>query len=367
MGHAVIGIVIIGRNEGARLVRGLASMSELGCALVYVDSGSTDDSVAAARAAGAEVVLLDTDAPFTAARARNAGWRRLCETRAADMVQFVDGDCQLAEGWLDAGAAALEADAGLAGVAGRRREVAPGASPYNRVCDMEWDTPVGEARALGGDALYRQAALEAVGGFDPGYICGEEPEMAHRMRAAGWRLARIDAEMTRHDAAIHGFAAYWRRGIRSGWAYAEGAATYEAAAGRGPNHDGVRRAVTGGAVLPGAAVASALLAIALAALGSPAWIAAALSAFGALAGLGLLVVRTALSRTRRGDPWRHAVLYGALVTASKPAQALGVFRYRRTRAKGRAATIIEYKGAAREGAGHGSRGQARADAPAEAR
>ena len=341
----MIGIVIIGRNEGQRLVRGLASMAGLGHALVYVDSGSTDGSVAAARAAGAAVVLLDTSVPFTAARARNAGWRRLCEDGAPTFVQFVDGDCELAEGWLEAARAALEADPGLAGVAGRRREIEPDATPYNRVCDMEWDMPVGEARSLGGDALYRQAALDEVGGFDATYICGEEPEMAHRLRAAGWRLARIDAEMTRHDAAMTTFTAFWRRSVRAGWAYAEGLATYEADADGGMNHDGVRRAVIGGAVLPGAAAAFALLAAVLAAAGSVLWIGAALGALAALAGLGLIALRTAMSRLRQGDRLRHAALYGALVTVGKPAQVLGMLRYRRTRARGEAATLIEYKGA----------------------
>lgn len=49
-----VGAVIIGRNEGARLVACLASFPGWVRPLVYVDSGSTDGSVAAARAAGAE-------------------------------------------------------------------------------------------------------------------------------------------------------------------------------------------------------------------------------------------------------------------------------------------------------------------------
>ncbi|MGL4321582.1 MAG: glycosyltransferase family 2 protein, partial [Paracoccaceae bacterium] len=55
----VVDAVIIGRNEGARLVACLASVAPHVRRMVYVDSGSTDGSVAAATAAGAQVVALD--------------------------------------------------------------------------------------------------------------------------------------------------------------------------------------------------------------------------------------------------------------------------------------------------------------------
>ena len=43
-----LGIVIIGRNEGDRLIRCIASVGDEAL-VIYVDSGSTDESVAAAR------------------------------------------------------------------------------------------------------------------------------------------------------------------------------------------------------------------------------------------------------------------------------------------------------------------------------
>ena len=90
-----IAIVLIGRNEGARLKNALASVKGLVERVVYVDSGSTDDSVAHARAEGVEVVELDMAIPFTAARARNAGFERVKDLR---YVQLVDGDCEVVEG-----------------------------------------------------------------------------------------------------------------------------------------------------------------------------------------------------------------------------------------------------------------------------
>ena len=55
-----LGVVVIGRNEGERLVRCLHSIRAAGIReFVYVDSGSSDASVARARELGAQVVELD--------------------------------------------------------------------------------------------------------------------------------------------------------------------------------------------------------------------------------------------------------------------------------------------------------------------
>ncbi len=68
-----VGVVVIGRNEGERLVRSLESVVGKAAAVVYVDSASSDQSVANARRIGADVVELDRSEPFTAARAECRG------------------------------------------------------------------------------------------------------------------------------------------------------------------------------------------------------------------------------------------------------------------------------------------------------
>lgn len=222
-----VAAVLIGRNEGARLVAALASIPGDVSPVVYVDSGSTDGSVAAAEAAGARVVRLDLSRPFTAARARNEGFAAL-GPEVPDYVQFMDGDCTLAPGWLAVARSFLDSHPQVAVACGRRRERSPEASVYNRLCDAEWNTPPGRARACGGDALMRSAAFAAAGGFDPGLIAGEEPELCVRLRAAGWEIWRLDAEMTLHDAAMTRFSQWWRRTRRAGHAFAEGAALHGA-------------------------------------------------------------------------------------------------------------------------------------------
>jgi len=320
-----IAAVVIGRNEGARLLGCLDSLAGRVARIVYVDSGSTDGSAAAARARGAEVVDLDLARPFTAARARNAGLDRLRETGARPVhVQFVDGDCSVVPGWIETARTFLDGHPDMAAVCGRRRERHPEASVYNRLCDWEWDTPVGEAKACGGDALIRMAALDAVGGYDPALIAGEEPEMCVRLRARGWRIRRLDAEMTLHDAAMTRFGQFWQRMRRSGHAYAEGAALH----GAPPERHCVaetRRALAWGAALPAAILAAA------AALGPAALIAAL--AYPAQ------VLRLALRDGGSRAAWDRA----ALLTAGKFAEAQGALEYHWRRRRGRPAGLIEYK------------------------
>uniref|UniRef100_Q07SM9 Glycosyl transferase, family 2 n=1 Tax=Rhodopseudomonas palustris (strain BisA53) TaxID=316055 RepID=Q07SM9_RHOP5 len=227
-----VAVVAIGRNEGQRLERCLASLP-IDCTCVYVDSASTDGSVELARQRGAEIVELDMSVPFSAARARNAGFDHLRKSEQPfDYVQFVDGDCELASDWLHTGAASLDANPTVAVVFGRRRERFPERSVFNWMCDREWDGSPGEVRECGGDALIRVNAFEAVRGYDDSIIAGEEPELCLRLRRASWRVWRLGSEMTLHDAAILRFGQWWRRTVRSGYGYAQCAYLHHSKEGR---------------------------------------------------------------------------------------------------------------------------------------
>ena len=178
-----LGVVVIGRNEGARLERCLASVNPGVHRTVYVDSGSTDGSVAVAESAGATVVRLDLSRPFTAARARNAGLEALVRQQPGLVfVQFIDGDCELAAGWLETARAFLDSHEQVGVVCGRRRERHPERSVYNRLCDLEWDTPVGETPNAAATSWSASRPSCEVGGFRPDLIAGEEPELCVRLR-----------------------------------------------------------------------------------------------------------------------------------------------------------------------------------------
>lgn len=212
-----VGVVIIGRNEGARLKQCLDSVVGAGT-VVYVDSGSTDNSVELATVAGAQIVELDLSVPFTAARARNSGFARLLEGRKDLLyVQFVDGDCELVRGWMTEAVHFLENRPDVAVVCGRRVERDPEASIFNNMCNHEWDTPVGEAKSCGGESLMRISAFQAVGGFRAEQIAHEEPELCGRLRAMGQKIWRIDRPMSLHDAAITRTSQFYARGRRAGF------------------------------------------------------------------------------------------------------------------------------------------------------
>lgn len=326
-----VGVVAIGRNEGKRLERCLRSIPSAVAAVVYVDSGSTDQSVAFARDQGAEVVELDMSVPFTAARARNEGFARLRQ-RWPDLslVQFVDGDCALADGWLETAAAKLAAHAQVVAVAGRRRELFRDASPYNRLCDLEWgQTPPGETAAFGGDVMVRAAAFEAAGGYDAALIAGEDPDFAVRLRAQGGTLLRLDADMTWHDADMHSLSQWWTRATRCGYAYSLVSDKHREGKERFWSTE-TRRALTWGLMVP-----LAVPALALPTLGSSALLLAAYPARAAR-----------LSRRCRADGWASsdARLWAANCIAASVPEAVGVLKHRLDRFKGRRSTLIEYKG-----------------------
>lgn len=331
-----IGIVVIGRNEGERLLRCLASVAGAGRAIVYVDSGSTDGSLEAARARGVEVVELDQAVPFTAARARNAGFARLLERAPATThVQFVDGDCEVQISWLDTAASALDANPDVAAVCGRRRERHPEASPYNRLCDMEWDTPVGEADACGGDAMMRVSMFQAVSGFDPTLIAGEEPELCVRFRGLGLRILRLDAEMTLHDAALTRFGQWWKRSVRAGHAAIEVYLRHPDAYGHGGRI--ARSAVFFGLGLPVAflVLSGAGLLLHM----EPLLWAAALIPLLYL----VLLIRIVWRRRRPSETTAQRLLYGVACVVGKWAELQGVLKYLRDRRARRTSTLIEYK------------------------
>ncbi len=313
-----IGAVVIGRNEGQRLLDCLASIPGDVAPVVYVDSGSTDGSVDAARAAGATVVPLDMSLPFTAARARNAGLDALNRLGGVDFVQFIDGDCSLQPGWIEAGIAAFRDHPEAAAVCGRRRERHPESSVWNRLCDAEWDTPLGETKACGGDVLMRWDAVTAAGGYNPTLIAGEEPELCLRLRAEGWQVWRIPAEMTLHDAAMTRFGQWWKRSRRAGHAFAEGAAMHGSTAERHWVIE-TRRAVVWGVGIPLFTLAGLLI--------TP-W-----------AGMILLVYPLqALRLIRRLGPEQ-----GIFTLLGKLPEAIGVIEYHLNRLRRRHAGLIEYK------------------------
>ncbi len=327
-----IGIVVIGRNEGERLGRCLDSVASTASHIVYVDSGSSDQSITIAKAMKVGVVELDPSIPFSAARARNEGFAYLLRKNPAiAFVQFVDGDCTLHDGWLAAASNALTLHADYAAVVGHLRELHPEASVYNRLCALEWrSSPVGDLTkhaALGGISMIRASVFEQLDGFNPQLIAGEEPELAIRMARAGYKVVKLDQAMALHDADMHRFSQWWKRAVRSGHAIGQRVCL----AGHSDGRDNVRKRNSTwfwGVGLP--------LFIALTALPTHGWSLLLVTGYPVL---GARIYRYCRSR---GNNRPDSLLYGCSIVVAKFAEAIGMIKFHRNRCKG-CYQIIEYK------------------------
>jgi glycosyltransferase involved in cell wall biosynthesis len=303
------------------------SLTQSALDIVYVDSGSTDGSPEVAFGLGAHVVQLDMSQPFTAGRARNEGFASLLERNPdLDYVQFIDGDCTLDPTWLATAIGFLESHAEYAIACGRRAEIAPSESVFNALCDAEWDTAVGDTTGSGGDFLVRAQAFSQVRGFNPQLIAGEEPELCYRLRRAHWKIMRLDAPMTFHDAAITRLGQWWQRTVRAGYAYAASAALHLADRSGYCLRENVRIGLWG-LLLP-------LVALILGTLVHPGWLAILLV-------YPLQVARLAAryTSTPQLSRWTRATF----TVLGKFAEAAGQLRFATRWVLRRQQRIIEYK------------------------
>lgn len=320
------GIVIIGRNEGARLVRCLDSLASYRSHCVYVDSGSTDKSIAEAIARGITVLGLDMSTPFTAARARNAGFQDLLKfAPSIDKVHFIDGDCEVVEGWIGFAERFMDENSDVGVVHGLQQERHPRASIYNQLIDIEWATPIGPGLSSTGNALIRRSVFEQLGGFREDLIAGEDPELCLRIRQAGYLIWHLDHEMVWHDADLKSFGQWWKRTKRGGYAFAEGAALHGTGELRHFRREARSIKVWG--------IAIPALIVAVVAVAGP---------------VGLLLVlayplQVARMTLRSVLPFRLALLYSTFVMLGKLPEAMGLLKYHVDRFTGARKTLIEYK------------------------
>ncbi len=324
-----LGIVVIGRNEGDRLRVCISSARRECDRVVYVDSDSSDGSPDAARALGADVVALQPPG-LTAARGRQAGVASLLERWPdIEFIQFVDGDCELAAGWLDQALAAMATDSRLAAVSGIRSEASTQHNLWSRLVDIEWPRTGGDVLYPGGDSLCRVSALQAIGGWTVDLIAGEDPDLGFRLVDAGWHVRRLAIEMTVHDIRITRFGQYWRRAVRSGFAYAAAGWRNRHGVGRVYLIRGLKFTLQA-ALLAGTLVASALYwPFALAAVAIVIWVWCRSFRFSSRAGL------------RGAD----SLLYALLAIPVRFAQGLGFVRALLGISRGERASLIEYRAA----------------------
>ena len=203
-----VAVPIVSTNEGELLRRCLpAVLEQPDVDVVVCDNGSTDSTAEVAREHGVRCVRFPERLDFS--RAMNAALREA----GGDAVLFVQPDCFLTPGFIDAARARLdEPDVGAVApklvrttgpeesdrldlldtagmVVDRRRK--NGLVGHGRPA-LAYDAPGEAFGADGALALYRRAALEesAVDGqvFDEDLVrWGSDADLAWRVRLLGWR------------------------------------------------------------------------------------------------------------------------------------------------------------------------------------
>ncbi|MGB5015459.1 MAG: glycosyltransferase family 2 protein [Pyrinomonadaceae bacterium] len=211
MDHKV-SIVIIGRNEeqsiGKCIDAALAASARVGGAeVIYVDSNSTDGTVAVVRQHGVSIRLLDPNLRACPSAGRFTG----SLAAAGEYILFLDADTLIYPDFLPQAIKHFEGDGSIGGVNGRIDDLTESGAAVpeidersNGTMDVKW--------LRGPSCLYRRTALLKAGSFNPELAMEEEAELGLRIVARGWKLNVLPIPMSCHTRAFH------PNSLRSTWA-----------------------------------------------------------------------------------------------------------------------------------------------------
>ena len=178
------------RNIASAIESALAGISGLSGEVILADSASTDRTLEIAKRYPIRIVTLNSPGD----RSCGAGGQLGYQYSRGEFICIIDGDMQLHPAFLRAAIDHLRANPKLAGVGGLIRECDTSNVEFQyREERGEPDRRPGLVTRLDCGGVYRREALESVGYFtDRNLHGGEELELATRLAAAGWELARID-------------------------------------------------------------------------------------------------------------------------------------------------------------------------------
>ncbi len=203
----MISVIVIGKNEGARLDACLQSVREalslLSHELLYVDSRSTDDSLQIAASHGARCFLLEETHT-------TAGLGRFVGTQEAhgEYLLFLDGDMRLHKDFVEHAITAM-VQRGYDGACGIRRDVYLRADGSESVCENYYGcTAERLAPEFGGAILLKAEALASCGGWSTDTVACEESELHARLLASHLRIVELPVPMITHIDAVRD-----RRGV----------------------------------------------------------------------------------------------------------------------------------------------------------
>lgn len=218
-------VIIKALNEERNVARAIESAlnAVAECAsgeVVVADSLSTDLTIEIAKRYPVKVVQLTNPKD----RCCGVGAQLGFEMATGEYVYILDGDMELAPGFLSRAVALLQSDTTLAGVGGLVHEMNLTNLEFrNRIVRAESHMRPGNVDRLNEGGLYRRKALDAVGYFTNSNLHAyEELELAARLHAAGWRLHRIDVTAVRHFGHTDESYRLMLKRWRSGYAFGSG-------------------------------------------------------------------------------------------------------------------------------------------------
>lgn len=194
-----LSVCVIGRNEAANLPALFASLAPLrrrlpGLELVFVDSASTDDSVAIARSF-CDVIVRMPDAADACA-ALNRYWGTLA--CSGEYVLYLDGDMQL-EAHFVTEVERLIDEGTVDGIVGDYTDVFPDGGIRAKALGRRLRP--GPASHFGGAVVLRRATVLKVGNWNPRLFAWEENELYTRMVVHGHQVQYVARPMVRHLTA----------------------------------------------------------------------------------------------------------------------------------------------------------------------
>lgn len=219
-----VSIIIKALNEerhiAAAIESAIAALEGVHGEVILADSVSTDRTVEIAARYPVKIVSLLRPAD----RSCGAGAQLAYQYSAGDYVCLIDGDMRLHKQFLAAAIEFLKTHPQFAGVGGMIVECETENLEYiKRATDWNPDLCAGEVTRLDCGGVFRRTAIQSVGYLgDRNLHGGEEFELGARLRAQGWKLARIPVASIDHHGHSGNAYALLRRRWAGGFAFSNG-------------------------------------------------------------------------------------------------------------------------------------------------
>ncbi|MFV8456702.1 glycosyltransferase family 2 protein, partial [Vibrio owensii] len=173
-----VSFVVIGLNESYILPRCFESIAklveqtnkQLSFEFIYVDSGSTDNSINIAKRHGFQTYLLTGNKSASGARCVGA------ENATGDWILFLDGDMEINDDFINKALFSNHPiDENIIGYTGKRKEIIISENQEKVESeDYYGKKGIGVLRHLGGAVLLRKSCFDERSNYDPEQVMWEE-------------------------------------------------------------------------------------------------------------------------------------------------------------------------------------------------